>query len=95
MIDTFTTEYPDHSLLPYAKAEIALIKGDEEVAIEAFKKAMDKDPHSDIPVIALGDYYVSKGYNDEAITLWEGYLEKDKYNAKIMRRLKLIKNETE
>ncbi len=95
LIDTLTTEYPDHSLLTYAKGEIALSKGDEQVAIEAFKEAMEKAPQSDIPVIALGDYYVSKGYNDEAITLWEGYLEKDKYNAKIMRRLKPLKGSSE
>lgn len=95
LMDTLTTEYPDHSLLPYAKGEIALIKGDEKVAVDAFKEAIDKDPHSDIPVIALGDYYVSKGYNDEAIALWEGYLEKDKYNAKVMRRLKPLKGRSE
>ena len=95
LIDTLTTEYPDHSLLPYAKGEIALIKSDEKAAIDAFKEAIDKDPHSDIPVIALGDYYVSKGYNDEAIALWEGYLEKDKYNAKVMRRLKPLKGSSE
>ncbi len=92
LIDTITTEHPDHPLLPYAKGEIALIKGDEQVAIDAFKEAIEKDPHSDIPIIALGDYYVSKGYNDEAIALWEAYLEKDKYNAKVMRRLKPLKD---
>ena len=95
LIDTLTSEYPDHTLLPYAKGEIALIKGDEQVAIEAFKEAMEKDPRSDIPVIALGDFYVSKGYNDEAITLWEGYLEKDKYNSKVMLRLKPLKESSE
>lgn len=95
LIDTLTAEYPDHALLPYAKAEIALIKGDEQVAIDAFKEAIEKDPSSDIPVIALGDFYVSKGYNDEAITLWETYLEKDKYNAKVMQRLKPLKESSE
>ena len=95
LIDTITSEYPDHTLLPYAKGEIALIKGDEQVAVDAFKEAMDKDPHSDIPVIALGDYYLSKGYNDEAIALWEGYLEKDKYNAKVMHRLQPLKKSSE
>lgn len=95
IIDTLTEEYPDHTLLPYAKAEIALVKGDEQVAIDAFKEAIEKDPSSDIPVIALGDFYVSKGYNDEAITLWETYLEKDKYNTKVMRRLKPLKDSSE
>ncbi len=95
LIDTLTSEFPDHTLLPYARGEIALIKGDEQGAVDAFKEAINKDPRSDIPVIALGDYYVSKGYNDDAITLWEGYLEKDKYNAKVMQRLKPLKESSE
>ncbi|MYF98028.1 tetratricopeptide repeat protein [Candidatus Poribacteria bacterium] len=95
LLDTLTSEYPDHTLLPYANGEIALIKGDEQGAVDAFKEAIEKNPNSDIPVIALGDYYVSKGYNDEAIALWEGYLETDKYNAKVMRRLKPLKENSE
>ena len=91
LIDTLASEYPDHPLIPYAKAEIALLKGDEKIAIASFKEAIEKDPRSDIPVIALGDYYVSQGYNDEAIALWETFLEKDKYNAKVLRRLKPLK----
>ena len=74
LIDTLKSEYPDHTLLPYANGEIALIKGDEQTAVDAFKEAIEIDPTSDIPVIALGDYYVSKGYNDEAIALWERIL---------------------
>ena len=95
LLDTLTGQYPDHPLLPYAKGEIALLKGDEKVAIDAFKEAIEKNPRSDIPVIVLGDYYVSKGYNDEAISLWEGYLEKDKYNSKVIRRLKPLKETSE
>ncbi len=95
LIDTLTSEFPDHTLLSYARGEIALIKGDEQGAVDAFKEAINQDPRSDIPVIALGDYYVSKGYNDDAITLWEGYLEKDKYNAKVMQRLKPLKESSE
>ncbi len=91
LIDTLAGEYPDHPLLLYAKGEIALLKGDEKVAVDAFKEAIEIDPRLDIPVIALGDYYVSKGYNDEAIALWENYLEKDRYNAKVIRRLKPLK----
>ncbi len=90
-IDIFLNEYPDHALVPYANAEIALLKDEEDQAINLFKEAIDKDPVSDIPVIALGDLYVSKGYNDEAILLWEGYLEKNKYNADVRRRLQPLK----
>ncbi len=95
LLDTLATEYPEHSLLPYAKGEIALLKGDEKVAVDAFKEAIEKDPRVDIPVIALGDYYVSKGYNDEAIALWQSYLEKDRYNAKVLRRLKPLQKNGE
>ena len=95
LLDTLATEYPAHPLLPYAKGEIALLKGDEKVAVDAFKEAIEKDPRTDIPIIALGDYYVSKGYNDEAIALWQNYLETDKYNAKVLRRLKPLQENGE
>lgn len=94
-IDIFLNEYPDHALVPYANAEIALLKDEEDQAINLFKEAIDKDPVSDIPVIALGDLYVSKGYNDEAILLWEGYLEKNKYNSDVRRRLQPLKGTEE
>ena len=94
-IDIFLSAYPDHALVPYANAEIALLKDEEDQAISLFKEAIDKDPVSDIPVIALGDLYVSKGYNDEAILLWEGYLEKNKYNSDVRRRLQPLKGTEE
>lgn len=94
-IDIFLSAYPDHALVPYANAEIALMKNEEDQAITLFKEAIDKDPVSDIPVIALGDFYVSKGYNDEAILLWEGYLEKNKYNSDVRRRLQPLKTTDE
>lgn len=95
LLDDITSQYPEHALLPYANGEFALLKGDEKLAVEAFKEAIEKNPRSEIAVVALGDYYVSKGYNDEAIALWEGFLEKDKYNAKIRRRLQPLKGSSE
>ncbi len=91
LFDKFTNDYPDHTLIPYGKGEIALIKGDEDTAVSAFKEAIDKDSNSDVAVLALGDYYLSKGYNDEAISLWEKYLENNKNNTKVLRRLKPLK----
>lgn len=95
LIDTFISTYPDNPLIPYFNAEIALLNGEEDKAIASFKDAIEKDPVSEIPVIALGDYYVSKGYNDEAILLWEGFLEKNNYNSKIRKRLQPLKGNSE
>ena len=94
LLDTLSNKYPDHTLLPYAKGEIALLKGDEDAAVTAFKEAIKINPKSDIVVLALGDYYVSKGYNDEAISLWEKFLEHNRNNAKVLRRLQSIKEST-
>ena len=91
IFDKFANDYPDHTLIPYGKGEIALIKGDEDTAVSAFKEAIEKDSYSDVAVLALGDYYLSKGYNDEASSLWEKFLESNKNNTKVLRRLKTLK----
>ncbi len=88
LIDELETEYPEHALIPYGRAELAVLSGDGEKAIAAFKKAIEKDPLSDTAVLALGDYYVSQGYNDDAITLWKSFLETNRYNQNVQRRLK-------
>lgn len=90
MIDELATEYPEHALIPYGRGELALLNGDAEAAVAAFKEAIEKNPRSDIALIALGDYYVSQGYNDDAIALWEAFLEKNQYNQNIRRRLKKL-----
>jgi len=90
MIDELASEYPEHALIPYGRGELALLNGDVEAAVAAFKEAIEKNPFSDIALIALGDYYVSQGYNDDAIALWEGFLEKNQYNQNVQRRLKKL-----
>lgn len=87
MIDELAVEYPDHALIPYGKGELALLKGDGDTAVAEFKASIEKNPLSDIPVLALGNYYVSQGFNDDAIALWEGYLEKNQYNQNVRRSL--------
>ena len=95
MIDELAAEYPEHALIPYGRGELALLKGDTETAVAEFKAAIEKNPHSDIPVIALGDYYVSQGYNDDAIALWKGFLAGNQYNQNVQRRLKKLNSDTE
>lgn len=95
MIDELAAEYPDHALIPYGRGELALLNGDTETAVAEFKASIEKNPISDIALIALGEYYVSQGYNDDAIALWEGYLANNQYNQKVRRHLKKLKGNGE
>ena len=91
MMDELAAEYPEHALIPYGRGELALLDGDAETAIAEFKASIEKNPLSDIPLIALGDYYVSQGFNDDAIVLWEGYLANNQYNQNVRRKLEKLK----
>ena len=93
MIDELATEYPEHALIPYGRAELALLNGDTETAVTEFKASIEKNPLSDIPLIALGEYYISQGFNDDAIALWEAYLAENQYNQKVRRNLENLKGE--
>ena len=93
MIDELAAAYPEHALIPYGRGELALLNGDAETAVAEFKASIEMNPLSDIPLIALGDYYVSQGFNDDAIALWEGYLAKNQYNQNVRRSLKRLKGE--
>lgn len=95
MIDELAAEFPEHALIPYGRGEIALLNGDGDSAVAAFKESIEKAPLSDIPLIALGDYYVSQGYNDDAIALWQEFLETNQYNQNVQRRLKKLQNSSE
>lgn len=93
MIDELAVEYPEHALIPYGRGELALLDGDTETAVAQFKTSIEKNPLSDIPLMALGEYYVSQGFNDDAIALWESYLAENQYNQKVRRSLRKLKGE--
>ena len=95
LIDELAAEYPDHALIHYGRGELALLNEDTETAIAEFKTAIEKAPHSDTAVIALGNYYVSQGFNDDAIALWEGFLAENQYNQNVTRSLKKLKGDAE
>ena len=95
LIDELAAEYPEHALLPYGRGELALLNGDTKTAVAEFKAAIEKNPNADIPVVALGDYYVSQGYNDDAIALWEGFLTNNQYNQNVRRSLRKLKGDAE
>ena len=95
MLDELADEFPEHALIPYGRGEIALLNGDADTAVTAFKESIEKAPLSDIPLIALGDYYLSQGYNDDAIALWEEFLKTNQYNQNVQRRLKKLQKSSE
>ena len=95
MLDELAAEFPEHALIPYGRGEIALLNGDADTAVAAFKESIEKAPLSDIPLIALGDYYLSQGYNDDAIALWEEFLKANQYNQNVQRRLKKLQKSSE
>ena len=93
-IDALTAEYPNHPLIPYGHGQMALLKGDVEAAISAFKIAIEKDPASDAAPIALGEYYLSQENPDAAIGVWEGVLKTYPQNRGVSRRLHTLNTAT-
>ena len=94
-MDALATEYPDHALLAYGRGQMALLKDDADTAVAAFKESMEKGPRSDAAPLALGEYYIGQGFSDEAIALWEGFLESNRRNKSVRRRFNALKAETE
>ena len=94
-LDTLATEYPDHALLPYGNGQLALLKGDTDTAIAAFKASMEKDPKSHAALIALGEYYLSQGYIDDAEALWSGFLKTNPRNRIVRQRLGMLKEQSQ
>jgi tetratricopeptide (TPR) repeat protein len=90
-MDALATEYPDHALIPYGRGQFALLKGDKDTAIADFKASMEKDPNSDAAPIALGEYYASQGYVDEAVALWEEFLKSHPSDREVRQRLNELK----
>ena len=95
IFDTLIAEYPDHPLIPYGNGQLALLKGDTDTAIAEFKAAMEKDPKSHAAPIALGEYYLSKGYIDDAKALWSGFLKTNPRNRVVRQRLGTLNRQLE
>ena len=95
ILDTLVTEYPDHGLIPYGNAQLALLKGDTDTAIVEFKASMEKEPHFHAAPIALGEHYISQGNTDEAEALWSGFLKNNSRNRIVRQRLGALKKQLE
>ena len=93
-IDALSTEYPDHPLALYGQGQLAILKGEVDTALAAFEASMEKESQSDIVPLALGEYYLSQGFADEAMALWEGFIEANpspNQHHRVQQRLKAAK----
>ena len=92
IIDTLATEYPEHSLTLYGQGQLAILKGERETALTAFEMSMEKDPHSDTVPLVLGEYYLSQGFADEAVALWEKFIKTNpNQHHRVQLRLTAVK----
>ena len=87
ILDTLASEYPNHPLIPYGHGQLAALKGDMETATTALKASIEQDPSFYAAPIALGEYYLSQGYTDEAIALWKKSLRANPLNRIVRYRL--------
>ena len=87
IINTLASEYPNHPLISYGHGQLAALKGDMDTAIAAFKVSIEQDSSFYAAPIALGEYYLSQGYADEAIALWKKSLRANPLNRVVRYRL--------
>ncbi len=95
IVDALAAAYPDHPLISYGNGQLALLKGDTDTAIAEFKASMEKDPKSHAAPIALGEYYLSQGYIDDAKALWSGFLKANPRNRVVRQRLATLNRQLE
>ena len=96
IIDTLAAEYPEHSLTLYGRGQLAMLKGEEDTAFAAFEASMEKDPYLDTVPLALGEYYLSQGFADEAVALWEKFIKVNpdpNRHYRVQRRLNMVKTQ--
>ena len=96
IIDTLAMEDPDHSLILYGQGQLAMLKGEVDTAFAAFETAIKKDPYSDTVPLALGEYYVSLGFTDEAVALWEAFVAANpglSRHYRVQQRLEAVKTQ--
>ena len=90
-IEGLAEDYPDHALIDYGRGQVALLKEDTEAAIGLFNSSIKKDPRSDAAPTVLGNYYMSVDKTNEAIAVWEHFLQNNRYHKKLRKRLNQAK----
>lgn len=93
-IDALAVEYPDHSLTLYGRGQLALLSGEKAAGLAAFAASMEKNPYSDTVPLALGEYYLSQGFTDEAVGVWEEFIKVNPHqnrHYRVQQRLETVK----
>jgi tetratricopeptide (TPR) repeat protein len=75
--------------------QLALLKGNVDTATAAFKASMEQDLRSHAAPLALGEYYLSLGFVDEAVSLWKEFLKTSPQNRTVRGRLKAVRVHTD
>ncbi|HID56614.1 TPA: tetratricopeptide repeat protein [Candidatus Poribacteria bacterium] len=76
-IDELAGQNPDVAAIHYGKGEITMAQNDLQTAAAEFKKALEIDPTLSYAAAALGDLYIKQGQKDEAVKLWNSFLQKN------------------
>ncbi len=95
-IEALTAEYPEHALILYGQGQLAMLKGEVDATLAAFNASMKQDPHSDIVPLSLGEYYLSQGFADDAMALWEEFIKANpdpNLHHRVQLRLKAVKTQ--
>ena len=94
IIDALISEYPEHALILYGQGQLAMLKGEVDAALFAFKASMEKNSYLDTVPLALGEYYLSQGFADDAVALWEQFIKTNpnpNHHHRVQLRLKAVK----
>lgn len=76
-LETLSQENTDAAPIHYLKGEIAVAQNELQKGEAEFKKALEIDPTLEYAALSLGELYIKQGKRDEALKLWEGFLQKN------------------
>ncbi|MFN4224367.1 MAG: tetratricopeptide repeat protein [Fervidobacterium nodosum] len=69
---------PDFALAYYELGNVLFAEKDYEDAIEAYRKAYEKDPNFLLPLLKIGDTYMELGQLDDAEMFYKSIIARDK-----------------
>ena len=94
-LDALSQENPDAAPIHYLKGEIAVAQNELQKAEAEFKKALEIDPTLEYAALALGELYIKQGKEDEALKLWEGFLQENPKARLVAWKLNKVKKAEE
>lgn len=89
-INTLTQDYPDDPYYQELKGQILLELGRAELAVQAYRDALERLPEESQIQAALGAALIGAHRYDEALEVLENAYKEDKMNARLLRSLGLV-----